>query len=75
MQIKKKWNILKVSIKLDRKVIKCGDTEIGKQKFRQYKSPILIKNIDINKIALSNKVSSIKKYFRYFIGYKDAKKN
>ena len=33
-----------------------------------------IENIDINKIALSNKVSSSKKVFKYFISNKDAKK-
>ena len=31
-------------------------------------------NIDINKIAVSNKVSFGKKGFKHFIGYKDAKK-
>ena len=29
----------------------------GKQKFYQHKRPISIKNIDINKIVVSNKVS------------------
>ena len=33
-----------------------------------------MKNIDINKIVVSNKVSFCKKGFKYFIGYKDAKK-
>ena len=32
------------------------------------------KNIDINKIVVSNKVSFGKKGFKYFIGYKDARK-
>ena len=40
----------------------------------QYKSPILIDNIDISKIVVSNKVSFGKKDFKYFSGYKDAKK-
>ena len=31
-------------------------------------------NIDINKIVVSNKISFGKKDFKYFIGYKDAKK-
>ena len=30
--------------------------------------------MDINKIVVSNKVSFCKKGFKYFIGYKDAKK-
>ena len=34
----------------------------------------MIGNIDINKIVVSNKAFFGKKYFKYFIGYKDAKK-
>ena len=53
--------------------IKFGDIEIKKQKFYRYKRPISIKDIDIDKIVASNKVSFGKKGFKYFIGYKDAK--
>ena len=56
------------------KIIIFGDIEIQKQKFHELKRPISIKNIDINKIVVSNKVSFSKKGFKYFIGYKDAKK-
>ena len=42
---------------MDKKIIKFGDTEIEKHKFRQHKYPILITNIDINEIATSNKVT------------------
>ena len=56
------------------KIIKFGDIEIQKQIFHQHKEPISIKNIDINKIVVSNKVSFGKEAFKYFIGYKDAKK-
>ena len=56
------------------RIIKFGDIEIQKQKFHQHKGPISIKNIDINKIVVSNKVSFGKKGFKYFIGYKDATK-
>ena len=34
----------------------------------------MIDNIDINKIVVSNKVSFGKKGFKYFTGYKNAKK-
>ena len=37
------------------KIIKFDDTEIEEYKFHQYKSPILINNIDITKIVVSNK--------------------
>ena len=59
---------------MDKTVIKFGETEIEKHKFYQHKSPILMNNIDINKIVASNKVSFGKKGFKYFIGYKDAQK-
>ena len=48
--------------------------EITKQKFHQHKRPIPIENIDINKVVVSNEVYCGKKNFKYFIGYKDAKK-
>ena len=67
-------NILKTYIKLDKKVIKFDDTEIEKYKFHQNKSPISIDNININKNVVSNEVSFGKKDFKYFVGYKDAKK-
>ena len=56
------------------KIIKFGDIEIQKQKFHQHKAPISIKNIYINKIVVSNKVSFGKNVFKYFFGYKDGKK-
>ena len=43
-----------------------GDIEIEKQKFHQYKRPISITNIDINKIIVSNKISFGKKSFKIF---------
>ena len=46
--------------------------EIEKQKFHQHKNNFSMKNIDINKIVVSNKVSFGKKGFKYFISYKDA---
>ena len=39
--------------------------------FINIKSPILINNTDINKIAVSNKFRFGKQDFKYFIGYKD----
>ena len=66
---------MKLYVKMEKKIVKFGDLEIEKQTFHQHKIPILIENIDINKIAVSNKVSFGKKGFKYFIGYKDAKKS
>ena len=77
--VNQKWNIkrkngtLKVK-KEHEKVIPFGDTEIEKHKFYCHKNPILIDDLDINKIIVSNKVSFRKKGFKYFIGYKDNEK-
>ena len=57
-----------------KKSIKFGGIEIQRQKFKQHKKFISIKNIDINKIVVSNKISFGKNVFKYFIGYKDRKK-
>ena len=59
---------------MEKTIIKFGDIEIEKQKFHQHKRPISIKNLDINKIRVSNKISFGKKGLKYFIGCKDAKK-
>ena len=58
---------------MEKTIINFGDIGIGKQNFHQNKRPILIKNININIIVVSNKVSLGKSGFKYFIGYKDAK--
>ena len=71
-QLKKK-TFLKAYIKIG-KFLKFGDIEIQKQKFHQDKGPISIKNIDINKIVVSNMVSFGKKRVKYSTGYKDDKK-
>ena len=59
---------------MEKKIIKCDETEIQKYKFHQYKSTISIENKDVHKIVVSNKISFDKNDFKYFIGYKDAKK-
>ena len=46
------------------KIIKFGNSKIQKQNFDQHKGPTSIKNIDINKIVVCNKVSFGKKGFK-----------
>ena len=41
---------------MDKKTIKLGESEIEKHKFHQHKCPILISDVDINKILVSSKV-------------------
>ena len=59
---------------MDKRILKCGDTEAEEYKFCQHKSIISINDIDTNKIVVSNKLPFGKQDFEYFIGYKDTKK-
>ena len=52
-------------------ISKFGGIKIKKQRFHKYKRPISMKNININKIIVSNKASFGIKGCKYFIGYKD----
>ena len=54
---------------MDKKVIKFDDTEIEENEFYQYKSPIWVNDIDINKIVVSDKLSFGKQDFKHLIGY------
>ena len=60
---------------MEKTIKKFGGIKIEKPKFHQDKRPISIKNIDIDKILVSNKVSFDKKGFKYFNGYKNTQKN
>ena len=53
---------------------KCDDTELEQYRFHRYKQPILIENIYVDELVVSNKISLGKNDFKYFIGYKDTKK-
>ena len=59
---------------MNKKVIKFDDTVTEKYKLHQYRRPISIDNIDVNKRVVSNKIFFGKSDFKYFIGYEDAKK-
>ena len=58
---------------MDKLIIEFDDSRIEEYEFDQFKSPISIKDIDINKIVTSNNVPFGKQDFKYFIEYKDAK--
>ena len=60
-------------MKIYKKGINFDDTETGKYNIHQYKRPILIDNIDVNKIIVSNKIY-FGNDFKNFIGNKNAKK-
>ena len=57
----------KSNIIMEMTIIKLGDIEIQKQKFDQHKGPISIKNVDIDKIVVFNKVSFVKKGYKYLL--------
>ena len=59
---------------MDKKIKKIDDTEVEKYELYQYKIPILIDDIDLNKILVSNRISFIKIDFKYLICNKEAKK-
>ena len=55
---------------MSKKILKFGDIEIVKHEFHYSKSPISIRNIGVDKLTISDKFVSHKKYFQYFIAYK-----
>ena len=57
-----------------KETITFGNNEVEKRSFHQYKSPILINDLDISKIVVSNKVSFGKKGCKYFAVYEEDKK-
>ena len=61
-------------MKMDKQFVKFDDTEIKEYQFHDNENPILINDIDINKIVVSNELCFGKKDLYYFIGYKDAAK-
>ena len=65
---------MKAYIKIEKTITKFGDIEIQKQKFHQRKGPISIKNIDINKIVVSNKIYFGKKDLNISLATKMLKK-
>ena len=65
---------MKIIHKNGSKKIKFDDFEIERYKFHQYKSPILINNIDVNKIVVSNIISCGKTILDILLDIKMVKK-
>ena len=53
---------------MDEEVIKFGDTEIEKQKFYRYKSPIFLEDVNNDNILVPNKISSFGKNINTLLG-------
>ena len=57
-----------------KETITFGNNEVEKLRFNLYKSPILINDVGISKIVVSNRVSFGKKVCKYFVVYEEDKK-
>ena len=53
--------------------ITFDNIEVEKHEFHWHKSPISIKDVDVSKVLVSNKVAFGEKGFKYFIGFKDGR--
>ena len=70
IKLKKYVKKLKSYKKINENIVKFDDIEIEECEFCQHKNPILINDIDVNKIVVSNKLPFVKKDFKYFIALK-----
>ena len=52
---------------MSKEILIFGDIELEKNKFNHYKSPIFLKDVDIEKVLVSSKISSGEKSYKYFI--------
>ena len=50
-------------------ILTFGNVEIEKNEFYYYKSPIFLKDVDIEKVLVSKKIPSGEKNYKYFISY------
>ena len=54
---------------MGKEILNFGDIETEKNKFYRNKIPIFKKDIDIEKVLVSNKISFGEENYKYFIGY------
>ena len=59
---------------MGKEIIMFGNIEVEKNNFHQYKNPVPIYDANIDKLVVSRKFPFGKKGFKYYFGYKDAKK-
>ena len=70
----KKGNIIKhkhslSQIKMGKEILTFWDIEIDKRNFYRHESPTFLKDVDIEKVLVSNRISFGEKNYKYFIGY------
>ena len=54
---------------MGKKILTFWDIKVEKNKFYHRKTPIFKKDVDIEKVSVSNKISFGEKNYKYFIGY------
>ena len=54
---------------MGKEILTFGDIEIEKNKFQYHKSPVPLRDVRIEKVLVSNRISSGEKNYKYFIGY------
>ena len=54
---------------MGKEILTLGDIDIEKDKFYCHKTPILLKDVDIEKVLVPNKISFGEKNHKYFIIY------
>ena len=52
---------------MDKEILTFGNIEIEKNKFYHNKTPIFLKDVDIEKVLVSNKISFGKKNYKYLL--------
>ena len=56
-------------IKICKEILTSANTELEKNEFYLYKSSVSLKDVDIYKVLVSNKIFFGEKNYKYFIGY------
>ena len=56
-------------MKIGKEIFTFGDIETEKNKFFCQKTPIFLKDVDIEKVLVYNKISFSEKNYKYLIGY------
>ena len=54
---------------MGKQILTFVKTEIEKNKFHRYRTPIFLRDVDIKKALVTNKISFGGKNYKYFIGY------
>ena len=61
---------LNLRYKMDEEIIMLGDIKVEKHKFHQHKNSILIYDLNIDRIVVSNEVPSGKNFLNILLGKK-----